>query len=272
MVTYQLHKLRKVLGGGKGVTWKTEFHSRHLSKFRHLDSELSCVPSLCSDTLQFVMKSFRFLCCHLAKGSGNVTAKCTTVAPGDTTQICTLIRHCDPDLIITAGMFQYKAKWLTKICWQKDFVERWEVSTVSSYTETCASGLCVSAPSLTHDTSVIRKEVLSYIMWLKGSTNFCLSCSPQFHYLIHTTPKWDSILSKINPVQDPLPHFHKIHFNIIIPSTKVRPQKRIILFRDCESNFCVHLLFAMGVTSIVHPFALNINPQDTSSGWYLWQS
>jgi hypothetical protein len=63
--------------------------------------------------------------------------------------------------------------------------------------------------------------------------------SPKVHYRVHMNPSL--ILSQMNPVHAPKPHFLQIHFNIILQSTS-RSSEWFLLIRLCDRN-CLRVSF-----------------------------
>jgi hypothetical protein len=79
-----------------------------------------------------------------------------------------------------------------------------------------------------------------------GSNQFAASqeisrilCDLKVHYRIHKCPPFVSILSHLNPVRDPTPHFLNIHLSIVFPSTPGLPQ--LFLSRGVSHQNPVHI-------------------------------
>jgi len=76
-----------------------------------------------------------------------------------------------------------------------------------------------------------RHESLS---WLR---NCPLLWNPKIHYPVHKVPSFFPVMSQMNPVQIFPPYFPKIHSNIILLCSYLRPVNVILLDYDHPSLF-----------------------------------
>lgn len=118
-------------GGGRrrreGVTWNTEFHSRHLSKSRHLDLELSCAPSdvFASRHPAVHNEVFPLLVLPSAERKWKSDCQVHNCCPrGHHTNLHPVSKAIRPSVILTLLHLQARFSmncWLTKICWTTEF-------------------------------------------------------------------------------------------------------------------------------------------------------